>query len=304
MISTTDINRYCPEYSAEFSAIEADINNVYASIKEIIGNYDIANVSESDVNILKEAIANLAVAEYVNHSVNITQSGIQRIETDKFKTAFKYERNNLVSFRTERGYQCLERFLYVLCKYTNFVATDAYQHITKRLLNFNFEVSRNAGITMPYSVFQSILPIVELIETEVVIPLLGDVLYNRLKAMQYKNITENTLTQSQKYLLADIKGALAQYAIQIAIENNMIVFNGNQVSQRETDAHDQTAQYKTPSVDYYQIVLNTKREYTNRFFYKIKMFLISNAERLGWTAPTTQSKITPSTDTQKLKSIW
>lgn len=299
MITLQEIQRYCPEYNGDFSAIEADVNSVFHDIKNIVGH-------EFDYNkcvyleTLEECIANLAIAEYIAHSIIINQSGVQRIETDKYKSAFKYQQNELIYIRKQRGYKRLESFIFLNIQRGNYKLAypTQYKQITKRLLNFSFEVKH---LEIEYSVFKSILPIIDLIESEVLIPLLGENLYTTVKDKIYN---DNTLTDIQKMLIENIQNALSAYAIQIAMENNLAQIRNNQVVSREANNQDENNQYNTISLDYYNIVMNSKKEYTQRYFNKIKQFLIANAEALNWTIPQPTQKVIISTDTQKLKSIF
>lgn len=254
-------------------------------------------LTEDETEILasiREAIANIAVLRFIPMVTGkITGSGFQQYESDKFKALFKYQKNDIEEELTKSGYEALEMALYL---YVRFVEgqTDLqeYKKATARLLNF----TREADIfQIDYLTLKGLLPYVELIEIEVVKPLLTTALYTALKANQY----DEDLDAKKKDLLHYIRQGLTQYIITIALQLNTVTLQGNTVTLRQWKDDDATQQRATPGMDLIEMVKRTRDDYAYRFFQYVKLYLKENATALGYVEPETTQTVSTTFTTQK-----
>jgi 3-dehydroquinate dehydratase len=244
---------------------------------------------ENDIlEFLKEAVAGFAEVETsITGAVQHTGSGLQQMQSDTLVDAKKYAKDDYRTLIEAGAYASLESALRYAVEAIHHVGGDYAEsnHYTKtiaRLVNFTSDFE-GSGYNIGRKTLILMLPHIALVEREVVAPFLGETLYNDLKIHQY---TEGTLIPKKIELLQLYREGLAQYAVQIAQDLELIQFVGGHVYEREKlgdDASDKRGKVRT---DVYALVQRTRNEYAARYFTQAKKFLAANATVLGWTDPT------------------
>lgn len=254
-------------------------------------------LTEDETEILasiREAIANMAVLRYIPMVTGkITGSGFQQYETDKFKALFKYQKNDIEEELTKSGYEALELalFLYVTLV-PDQTQLEEYKKATARLLNFTQEADI---FQLDYLTLKGLLPYVELIEIEVVKPLLTAALYTDLKTNQYND----QLHPTKKELLQYVRQGLTQYIITLALQLNAVKIQGNTVTLRQWKDDDASQERTIPRMDLIEMVKRTRDDYAHRFFQYVKLYLKENATTLGYVEPETEQAVSTTFITQK-----
>ena len=169
--------------------------------------------------LAQEAVANLGMMLAVPRlSVQVSDAGIRRAESDSVKTAYQYQQLDLEESYGRAGFDALEDILGHIAanddKFPEYKASASYQDENEFLINTGTDFSRYYTIGQSRLTFISIRYIMKRIEFGQLLPILGQKLYRKLKADQ----AADTLSQIQKDLLKDyIKPAIALLTIAKAV---------------------------------------------------------------------------------------
>jgi hypothetical protein len=267
------------------------------------GNDSAMNDSEKYVrDLILEAVANLTVWKYsFSAPLQLTGSGLHHIETENFRPGYKYEKEDFRGVKEATGLACLEMALYeAVSKKSEMVTSWAtslhYKAATSRLINFTKDF-QEGQYRIGRKTLETMLRFITLVERQVVIPLLGETLYNELKNNQY---TEGYLTDEDNpkkvILLNLLREAVSQYAILLAMKVNLVSLEGAQVLTNEWTNDDAKNQQKIPEENILQIALLTRKDYAKMYFLEVKKYLTDNATDLGWVIPVA-SEVTTTTQT-------
>lgn len=244
------------------------------------------NETESTIrDLLCEAVGHLATWKYAKTAaVLLTGSGMQKMENEHFSSAYKDDKQEFKADHEADGLAALEAALREAVLYhadlQGFIITDAYENATARLVNFTKDFAQSRYL-VSYKTFQTLLPIIELIERETVIPLLSSTFYAALKTEQY----DPSVSDEKRTLLRYLREGIGQYAIAIATEMNLITLEGNQVFTREWKNNNDLENRTAPRKDLYEVALKTREAFAFRYFKAANQFLNDNATALVWTAP-------------------
>lgn len=251
--------------------------------------------------LILEAIAHLATWKFsFTAAVVQTGSGLQTFRNDTFVDSAKYAKQDYRDQHENDGLTALESSLHyaVINKahIEGFEETPEYEAATARLFNF----SRDYNLVKSWittKTFYVIEPNIELIERESVVPMLGETFYETLRTAQY----EGTLSAKKRTLLHLLRGGIAQYAIKLGIEMNLVTLNGHQVIVKEMKNSDDKETHTMPRKDLYEVAMASLEAYSLRYFAQAKAFLLQNATDLNWTDPnaTLTAWVPPTETTQK-----
>jgi hypothetical protein len=303
MLVTTiqTLQKYAPEFTGGviYGSVESLIKGVIRQEIYPIFGKAYADAATGDLkDLLEEAVCNLvAFRKIKRHSINFTGSGTQKFENQNFVSPYKYEKVDFKEETIQTGYTALESALKLAFEDTAFQAKEEYLEARARFINFTFEVK---SYKLDFLTFRSLFPVLELIEREVLKPLLSTDLYNHLLQNQYKNFSTHPIVK--KELLKLIREGLGMYAVQLAIEMNTVQVQGNQVYIRELKDDDASEQRVMPRADLYDAALRNRNEYAHRYFNQVNLYLNEKATELGWTAPEVVV-VTNNFQNQKLKSL-
>lgn len=236
--------------------------------------------------LLTEAVAHLSTWKFsFTAAVVQTASGLQTFKNDNFQDSAKYAKQDYREEHENDGLTALEaalRFAVIQKEdIRGFEDSREYQAATTGLLNFSkdYDIVRAWISTKTFNVIK---PNIALIERESVIPMLGATFYDALRAAQY----DQNLTPSKKRTLLNLlRGGIAQYAIRLGIEMNLVTLNGNQVTVIEMKNGDDKQTQTMPRKDLYEVAAANREAFGLRYFAQAKAFLVENATDLAWTDP-------------------
>jgi hypothetical protein len=295
------LQKYAPEFTGgvTFANVETLIKTVIREEVYPIFGKTYADAATGELkDLLEEAVCNLlAFRKIKRHSINFTGSGTQKFENQNFVSPYKYEKADFKEEAVLNGYMALEAALKLAFQDTAFQTKEEYFEARARFINFTSEVK---SYKLDFLTFRTLFPVLELIEREVLKPLLGATLYTEMLGKQYQTFT--TQAVKKKELLKLIREGLGMYAVQLALEMGTVQIQGNQVFIKEYKDDDSSYQMKMPRADLYDAALRNRNEYAHRYFNQVNIFLTDNATELGWTAPEAVAA-TNNYQNQKLKSL-
>lgn len=236
--------------------------------------------------LITEAVAHLSTWKFsLTSAVVQTGSGLQTFANDQFKDSPKYAKQDYREAHENDGLTTLEESLmFAVMNRANIVGFDLntaeFKAATARFLNFSrdYNLSKSWITAKTFSVIQ---PNIELIERESVVPMLGETFYETLRSEQYSS----DLTPIKKTLLGILRNGIAQYAVRLGIEMNLVTLNGNQVMVKELKNTDDRENQTMSRKDLYEVAMTSLEAYSLRYFTQAKNFLQKNAQALDWTDP-------------------
>lgn len=250
---------------------------------DILRGDNLAGKQAIAAGVFKSAVAWFAVADYLAFgSVVMTENGLMRVETDTYKTVFKYQDTRFDKNAVRKAYSNLEFLLKILSEngsdFIAYTGSDEKALNTSHFLNFTTDF-RNCESRVPDRLtLESLLPYISDIETFMVEPFLGDTLYMHLKGRQYVSDETNlTKFHAEKILIKLLRQGIAAFTFHLATVGNVIQFDGNRVIVKERQGNDDFEVSKTPSFDLLTANFNQKRDYARRYFQRAEMFMRDNA---------------------------
>lgn len=297
LITTIEgIRKYVSQLSAgvKFADIEGDVITAQREYIELHFGTAFPDAAPQGIkDLLRESVANFAAYRYsMKNAVQLTASGMQSISNENFQSAAKYDKFNFRDILVSTGYSALEVALHLAIFNVDFKAIPQYKVATARLLNFTDEIS---SYRLDFETFQPLKKHIALIERQILKPLLGS-LYDELFLKQYATVSG--LSDLKNELLAMVRDALGQYAIELAFEQNLIQIVGQQVSIKTLQNDDARFQSAVPPLDLYTLAMKTKADFSARYFYALNDFLTQNATALSWSAPV--APIAPASTTEQV----
>ncbi len=256
---------------------------------------DVLTSVESDVlEFLRETVSCFAAHEMSLIALKQTATGLQEFQNENYTDGKKYAKEDYRALYESAGYAALESALMYAVEGVEdmgggYAESNHYAKTVARLVNFTSDFE-GSGANVGRKTLMLMLPHIALIEREAVAPVLGVTLYNTLKINQYNDV----LTPKQRELLQLYREGIAQYAVQIASDLELVQFVGGHVYEREKQSNDASEQRAKVRTDVYSLVQRTRMEYAARYFTAAKKFLVANATALGWTDTTPSvSEVSP-----------
>ena len=170
-------------------------------------NTHIADIEDEDekkavVTVLecaKKAVAHLAFfSDFDALNLRITDQGFQRQQSENqtFVSAYKYQEDALRSTFKNRGFNALDRLLSLLMKYIvyypEFVEAPGYALRKKHIVRSVADVQQVYDINNSNIIFLRLQPIIANVEELTLQPILGNTLYEQLKAWLQQGSPEET----------------------------------------------------------------------------------------------------------------
>lgn len=195
---------------------------------EIAGYNSETGVKKEAFNHLESAAAKLIIYKYlVKGQVLIEDTGVNRLETEHSKTAYKNQIKDLRELYFEEAYSSIELLIEVISanpgSFTNWntapVKTDQSKLLVKTASSFN-EMER---LNRKHITFYSLIPVQK--------QAIDLYLKSRFTATLINELIANTgLTDEKKALLDFLSKALTNFTIAIGMEKNMVHYSVDGIS--------------------------------------------------------------------------
>ena len=274
---------------------------------DLLRGADLVGKRAIAAGIFKSSVAWFGVNDYMAFGgVVMTENGLMRIETDTYKTAFKYQDARYESRAIVKAWSNFDLLLKILFEnptdFPDYAASDEAALNLSHFLNFTHDF-RVAGTPVPdrYTL-ESLFPYISDIETFMVVPFLGETLHNSLLSKLYSNSeTDLAKKQAEMSLVKLLRQGIAGMTYHLATIGNVIEFKGSRVLVRETSRDDAFDRTKTPSFDLLTANYNQKRDFANRYFQRAEMFIRDNAAYFPeWVGFTEGVDVNVLTDAEKM----
>jgi len=211
-------------------------------------------------------------------NVSVTDTGFQRVESEHKKGLFKYQEDNLKQYFSDAGFNSLDAILlFIETNIVHFAEFKASANWT--VFKESFIPTVNKLEQIPYTIYGSRLTFLNLkphlafIEDTVIKKLLGETIYQEIKAEMIKDTPAEKVAAILPYIrkpLIYLAAALLMEETGATLGNNGLFFeklNGNNPGNRE----------KQPSTEE-RILARIKRsnDVGNAYLDALKSYLISN----------------------------
>jgi hypothetical protein len=179
--------------------------------------------------LLASSLANLTMVSYVDFAqVQISGSGVQIISTEREKTAFPWQINNLKASYSRKGYNGLEKALaYLEAHATDFptwAASDVAKATRGYFITSATTFSEFYNISNARLTFQALASLLRKTERFRLEPILGAEFFDELK----QQLRDGAVTAENEKLLDDwVRPALAHLVMAQAIGELSFALNGN-----------------------------------------------------------------------------
>jgi len=197
--NTSDIKKYVPvNVSLEYDTIKPFLTAVERDfLKRLIGSTLYAEILDYTQNssaiqkglldLCRQAVINLALWKWTSGgAVNISDIGITRPESEKQKSAYKYQEDALRDHLKEEGFNSLDAVLEYLedniDSFSSFKASDNYTIFKSNFINQTSEFDDICSIGASRLVFLKLRRFMTLVEDFEVLPAIGKEMFDKLKA--------------------------------------------------------------------------------------------------------------------------
>lgn len=268
-------------------------------LKRLEENADLNTTEKSVRELILEAVAHLAVFKYsFTAPLQLTGSGLQHIETENFKPGFKYEKDDFRNVKEVSGLSVLESALFEAVwnksELPNYWSTSLhYRNTTARLINFTQDFEEGQ-YRIGRKTLETMLRFISLVERQTVKPLIGETLYTELRSIQYSDAIFSDENAKKRELLGLLREAMAQYAVALAMEVNMVYVDGAQVITKEWKNDDASSQRSVASINLVELSMRNRINYAKMYFGEVQKFLVNNATDLNYTVPESSGAISTS----------
>ena len=195
---------------------------------------------EKLVSLLKQSLAYFSIFELITiGSVQLTDSGLTRQESEHHKSAYKYQEDRFAAKMHHLGYLYLERTLRHI---TNYITQyelfssesddwDAYKEIVPGILNFADDAQKSSGKEISRETFETMTGACRDIERYAIWPAIGEGLFDALYKKEYFShlTTIDAPTPEEKKAIHLIRKVVASLAIVEAIKTNLVHLDGKKV---------------------------------------------------------------------------
>ncbi len=244
-----------------------ELSNAYPNNEEVL---------QKLYPFLQRSLAHLAMYEYLPLGrVMFTGNGLMRIELDNQKTAYKYQENEYARAMLYTGYDALEKALKFLTKhrgdYDTYNKSEEADRCSEGLLNWasQFQLAYGKGINR-YT-FETLLPQLRDVEMMVLLPLLGKVLFEKLRLTEQPEGTT-------KQLLKLIRKAIANATMREALSRNLVQLRGTNVVVPEKLEPQSSEKEASPTNAPLSIALRHEEEWAKRHLHSVRQFLLDHTD--------------------------
>lgn len=199
-----------------------------AELDDAIINNNLTPAQASLLPHLQRYIATAAILHFIPKAeVNITSSGIFRMETDNGKTAYQQqiirlsrELQNDLDLHTESILQFLDTNA---AQYPTYTSSTAFSQNRSLFVQNGIQFAATYFTTTPFRVYQRLRPILSDIEQLQILKILGDTFFTELK--QKLALPTPSLTQPEKRLIQIIQKYTVYTAIARGIAQQMLAWD-------------------------------------------------------------------------------
>lgn len=234
----------------------------------------------------QKIIVNLSVAESMDvNQVQISESGVMRIERDDEKSAYHYQKTEAQNALRRAGYQAQEGLLSFLeantPAYPEYKISAAYQQAQQLFISSAKQFDQQYSINGSVRTYRALMHLMRRAEQLQIRDTIGVALFDELKQAQ----ANAQLTPEHKTLLVYIRLAVAHLAIADAAHELSLEVTAHGVQLTQTLANNAGSEEKKKPERGALDQLNQRTEgLGQRYLQQLRNFLLSNASATAYTA--------------------
>jgi hypothetical protein len=228
---------------------------------------------------VQRPLALLTLYEYVSvGSVQLSEAGMMRVETENMKSAYKYQENQYRDWMLHNGYEALEEMIKFLMAnrgdYTDWDGSAAFRRCFSATVYYAADLRDLYAKYVSRYTYEIIRPALLDVEQFAIIPMIGEAQHTRL----IEGIQAEDLTADESAMLQIIQRAVAHLAVMEAAARHWVRFDGYNVVQTERsgDQGSENSMSATPA----GLALKMRSEELsgNRYIAQLRKFLTAQAE--------------------------
>ena len=230
---------------------------------------------------VRKPLAFLTFEEYARiGSVQFSDAGLFRTESETHKSAYKYQENNYRESMMENGYEAIEMMLFFLeaneGDYTDWQTSTGYTRNKALVINSAATFRDRYSRSISRHTFEMLRPILEDVEWFSLYPIMGAEQYEDIKS----KIADKSITSSQHdaQLLELMQKAAAYFTVKEGIRRNLLQLKGNRVIQIDALEPQSSKKEGQASSNAIRIAHNHNDELGNRYISRIIKYLNDNID--------------------------
>jgi len=233
------------------------------------------------LDYVRRCLALLTMHEY-SHVGNIFfgENGMYRMESQEMKSAYKYQENDYRNAMFLNGWEAVEWMQLFLdansATYTLWAASDSFTNTRAYFINYAEEFRAVYTKKLTRSTFEVLRPLIDELETFAILPLIGQSLFDVLKA----DILAGTLSANtyRNNLVLLIRKALAHFVIEEGIKRHWIKFQHDRVVYNEQLEPQSSEKQSQASSQQISLKMRHHEEFANRHISFVKKYLTDNLD--------------------------
>jgi hypothetical protein len=250
--------------------------------QELLGAYNADSLSLDQQNLLpylQRPLALLGVYEYsMVNAVQFTEHGIQRMENDHMKSAYKYQESAFREQMLETGYESKELLIsYLVDNEDTFPSfRDSAQGARNKNVFLNSALTFRAVYSNYVSrrTYEILRALIEDVEALAISDTIGEETYNDL-LVKYHSGSQNNIEDKAVQL---IHKAVASLAIEEGMRRHLVLLKGTSVVQSETEGDDYRTNDKRPTNASLDVTLHQSYIHGNRHINRLISYLTDNQD--------------------------
>jgi len=235
----------------------------------------------ADEKLLIKVCSPLAMLTMYEYSfigaIQFGEAGLFRLETEEYKSAYKYQEANYRESMLNNGYEGIElmqRFLHENAD--NYQTWDHKDKSRSLIINYASELRDAYSKYISRYTFEIIRSLIEDVELFALVPVLGQAQYDDIKAA----ILVNTFSDPQKKLLKYLRKVVGNFAIHEGVLRQWVLIDGRNVIQNVQRSIDSSQQSLPPESgsSAVSLLLMQADKYANRYISFITDYLNDNID--------------------------
>ena len=234
---------------------------------------------------IQRTLAHFTMYEYSKvGGVQFSGAGLTRTETESQKTAYKYQENEYRAYMLDHAYEALDELLIYL--EDNKIDHTAWPDINRaksraHFVNYAEEFRAVYSANISRQTYDVLRPLLTDIDLFAIRPILGDTLYDYIKA---KILANTSYTDEEKELIALLQKVETYFTVKEGFARHWIKLEGDSLVYDESGSTESADKVKRPA-NADQVGWHSRHmdEFGNRYVNTVIKYLNDNADAFnGW----------------------
>jgi len=237
------------------------------------------SAQQAAITSLQRALALLSAHEYsLVGAIQLSEEGMFRIESEKLRSAFKYQERAWRQYMLEHGFDALEELLIYLEQHASDFPT--YQNSEEYVANTEHFINHAAEFRLVYGqhigrrAFESLRSIIDDVERFAVEHTLPRQFFDHLHDAR----KAGTLTAKEKEVVRLIRKAVAHFTVREATARMLLAIDGDRLVVREESGDDAPLRTLTPDDARLGAYRETHHVWANNYMAAMRQYVLDNPD--------------------------